>query len=167
MTQYKNLYIGITLLHLFVCYIIYMSIRLHCIHVNCLFYKFSNPYLSLERPFCMKFMHCNSYVLSNFNGRFQLIFMCSNLIWCFYDLLLAIVYTYNMYRVMSGSYFQSTNQRKAYKITQRELLSNWWKYLSALHVIGQSKMNDRLPDMTPHRMLLDMFNVCIWKMSKL
>ena len=33
-------------------------------------------------------------------------------------------------------------------------------YLTFLHMIGQSKINERLDDMTPNRMLLD-FSLCI------
>ena len=42
-----------------------------------------------------------------------------------------------------GSYFQ---------------LSDWSIYLTVLYMIGRSKMNERLPDMTPKGMLLD---VCV------
>jgi hypothetical protein len=37
----------------------------------------------------------------------------------------------------------------------QDLFSNWSIYLTALHMIGQSKMNERLHDMTPNEMLLD------------
>jgi hypothetical protein len=42
---------------------------------------------------------------------------------------------------------------------KQELSSDWSIYLSVLHMIGQSKMNERSPDMTPNRMLLD---ISVW-----
>jgi len=42
--------------------------------------------------------------------------------------------------------------------TRQELLSDWLIYLSVLHVMGWSKINKRLLDMTPNQMLLD---VCV------
>jgi hypothetical protein len=39
-----------------------------------------------------------------------------------------------------------------------ELLSDWLIYLTVLHMIGWSKLNERLPDMTLNRILLDVIN---------
>ena len=39
-----------------------------------------------------------------------------------------------------------------------ELLSDWLIYLTVLHMIGWSKLNERLPDMTLNRTLLDVIN---------
>ena len=75
-------------------------------------------------------------------------------------------YTYTSsdipYGVKSGFIF-STDQSamnllilKLSKLsTHQELLSDLSIYLTVLHMIGRSKMNQRLNDMTPNRMLLD------------
>ena len=39
--------------------------------------------------------------------------------------------------------------------TRQELLPDWSIYFIILYVIGRSKMNECLHDMTPNRMLLD------------
>ncbi len=39
-----------------------------------------------------------------------------------------------------------------------ELLSDWLIYLTVLHMIGWSMLNERLPDMTLNRILLDVIN---------
>jgi hypothetical protein len=44
-----------------------------------------------------------------------------------------------------GSYFQATNQQRAYPLKQstyHEPLSNWSIYLAALYMIGLSKMSN-------------------------
>ena len=66
-----------------------------------------------------------------------------------------------------GSYFQMNKKRWAYHLKQgtcQELLPDWSIYLPFLHMIGRSKMNECLPDMTPNRILLDVsVNVNILK----
>jgi len=42
--------------------------------------------------------------------------------------------------------------------TRQELLFDWIIYVSVLHVMGWSKINKRILDMTPNEMLLD---VCV------
>jgi hypothetical protein len=59
------------------------------------------------------------------------------------------------------SYFQPINNDEptkywCFKLSKRlELLSDWLIYLTILDMIGRSKMNERLPDMTSSEMLLD------------
>jgi hypothetical protein len=43
--------------------------------------------------------------------------------------------------------------------THQELLSDLSIYLTVLHMIGRSKMNQWLNDMTPNRMLLDVKSI--------
>ena len=66
-----------------------------------------------------------------------------------------------------GSNFQTNKKRWAYHLKQgtcQELLPDWSIYLPFLHMIGRSKMNECLPDMTPNRILLDVsVNVKILK----
>ena len=61
-----------------------------------------------------------------------------------------------------GVTVQQTNQRGAYQIFKyqdfskfKELLSDLSIYLIILHMIGRSKMNERLHGMTPKQVLLD------------
>ena len=64
--------------------------------------------------------------------------------------------------IMSGLIFSTDqsaicllNLKVSKESTRLELLSYWWIYLTVLHMIGRSKMNERLPDVTPNRILLE------------
>ena len=57
-----------------------------------------------------------------------------------------------------GSYFQATIQWWAYFLkssTRKELWFYWSIYVTVFHLIGRSKMSERLPNMTLNRVLLN------------
>jgi hypothetical protein len=56
---------------------------------------------------------------------------------------------------VTSEFIFSIDQSVNSLLLKTEMLSDWSIYLTVFHMIGWSRINERLPDMTSNRMLLD------------